>query len=184
MIFCINFLIGATGFPKDKIELQPGKGVKWTINIPPFITSALVCDIVAVDATKSSLIVIQPKPIVFITTQKEVTVGASPDALDDDEDCIEVLVKLICANTIGKIDKEYLTIKIKKPDDDIVEDPHFRQTVIGKDENDKTVQNTICYDLIGKSGDKFQLISDKVQSKSSLLLGDKYTVYQFYTVEY
>ncbi|CAD5121191.1 DgyrCDS9726 [Dimorphilus gyrociliatus] len=40
-------------------------------------------------------------------------------------------------------------------------DPHLAQVVRGKDEEGNSVNQTICYDFYGKSGDSFELLSDK-----------------------
>jgi len=71
------------------------------------------------------------------------------------------------------------TINVIVIDDDAgaCEDPHLRQKVRGIDEDGNTVIKNICFDLYGKAGDQFELISDKILKTSLVFeLRDDYYI--------
>lgn len=68
------------------------------------------------------------------------------------------------ARTI-QVETERCNFKAVIANQDLTEDPHFFQNVMGVDEENKTVSENICYDLVGTAGDVYEILTDKILGK-------------------
>lgn len=159
-----SFSFGQFG-PDD--SLQPGITIYCRAKIEQQSTATLNTDFIwSVDGTtiNNNWVDFQlkdssdggPEEVVF-------KVQSIDDNLSDDGEQVHVHVNCytdpsnILFSTIFINNCNY---KLSITDTESGEDPHFMQNVLGKNENNETVIESICYDLTGTAGDVFELLTD------------------------
>jgi len=77
------------------------------------------------------------------------------------------------------VETERCNFKALIANQDLTDDPHFFQNVLGMDEEKRVVSENICYDLVGTAGDVYEILTDKVLDLSVLCeLRDDYYIGQ------
>ncbi|CAD5121184.1 DgyrCDS9718 [Dimorphilus gyrociliatus] len=144
------------GFLKGALSTFEGQTIKFGVKFPKFSKQG-ICEFGAINTHA----VIQTNPKIF-------NVG---DAFDMEAELTTFADSLLCSDYSyeffiiceDSLEEELLVSRIKvfvKDQLVICRDPHFSQSVEGTDDNFGKVKNIICYDLYGKSLEKYEIISD------------------------
>lgn len=86
--------------------------------------------------------------------------------------CSEVtgVIELQCGSlNQNAFDNERIDVIIRDNSGAVCSDPHLSQKVKGSDEVLSPIMTNICYDLYGKAGDQYEIISDSILGKFSFL---------------